>query len=121
MKQRDGSLDALLDLDGQILVLDDQEGYWVKFSVRRVHSSPERPHGLDYSFTVHGKNNVRLIGFDNAHAARHSNRPGGKGQVEFDHEHRLESIRPYRYRDAATLLADFRNEVDAVLKERTGR
>jgi len=27
-------------------------------------------------------------------------------------------IRPYDYRDAASLLADFWNEVDAVLKER---
>jgi hypothetical protein len=27
-------------------------------------------------------------------------------------------IRPYEYRDAATLLADFWSEVDAVLKEK---
>jgi hypothetical protein len=27
-------------------------------------------------------------------------------------------VRPYDYQDAATLLADFWNEVDAVLKER---
>ena len=35
-----------------------------------------------------------------------------------DHRHRLRSIRPYEYRDAATLLADFWETVDAVLRER---
>jgi hypothetical protein len=45
----------------------------------------------------------------------------GKGQparVEQDHRHRRLTVRPYQYRDAATLLADFWAEVDAVLKER---
>lgn len=32
--------------------------------------------------------------------------------------HRLRSIRPYEYRDAAMLLADFWATVDAVLRER---
>ncbi len=35
-----------------------------------------------------------------------------------DHRHRLKTIRPYEYQDAATLLADFWAEVDAVLKQR---
>jgi hypothetical protein len=35
-----------------------------------------------------------------------------------DHRHRLKTIRPYVDRDAATLIADFWSEVDAVLKER---
>ena len=41
--QRDASLDTLLDLDGQVLVLDERGGYWVKFEVKRVISSKERP------------------------------------------------------------------------------
>jgi hypothetical protein len=118
VEQRDETLDTLLDLDGQILVLDGKGEYWVKFSVRRVDATPERPHGLDYAFTLHGKNNERLVGFDNAHATRQSKGPGGKGQIEYDHKHRVGSVRPYRYRDAGTLLADFWNDVDAVLKER---
>jgi hypothetical protein len=32
--------------------------------------------------------------------------------------HRLRTIRPYDYKGAATLLADFWAEVDAVLRER---
>ncbi len=78
----------------------------------------QRPHGLDYSLTLHGKNSERLIGFDNAHGARQSARPGGAGDVEYDHKHSLQSVRPYRYRDAAELLADFWAEVDRVLRER---
>jgi hypothetical protein len=45
--QRDASLDTLLDLDGQVLVLDEKGGYWVKFDVKRVMPTKERPHGLD--------------------------------------------------------------------------
>jgi hypothetical protein len=115
---RDTSLDALLDLDGQVLVIDERGGYWVKFEVRLVAATRERPHGLDYSMTLHGNDNERLVGFDNAHAVRQSAGPGGKAKTAYDHKHRVRSIRPYEYRDAATLLADFWIEVDAVLKER---
>ncbi|HTT81531.1 MAG TPA: DUF6516 family protein [Stellaceae bacterium] len=55
----------------------------------------------------------RLVGFDNAHPVGRQKR--GAPQ---DHRHRLRSIRPYEYRDAATLLADFWEIVDAVLRER---
>lgn len=111
-------MDALLDLDGQVLVVDEKGEYWVKFEVRRIPVTPERPHGLDYSLTLHGKDNERLVGFDNAHAVRHAGGPGGKGPTTFDHKHRFRTIRPYDYRDAASLLADFWSEVDAVLGEK---
>jgi hypothetical protein len=32
--------------------------------------------------------------------------------------HRFRTVRPYEYRDAATLMADFWTQVAAVLKER---
>jgi hypothetical protein len=79
---------------------------------------PERPHGLDYSLTLHGEGNERLVGFDNAHAARHSLRPGGRVEGAYDHRHRFKSVRPYEYRTAADLLADFWTEVDNVLREK---
>lgn len=116
--KRDPCLDLLLDLDGQILVVDEKGEYWVKFNVREVPVTEERPHGLDYSLTFHGKNNERLVGFDNAHRMRQSAGPGGKAPVKFDHKHRFRTIRPYDYREASALLADFWTEVDAVLKER---
>lgn len=110
---RDLTLDVLLDLDGQVLVVDPEGGYWVRFVVTRVPMSPEKPDGIDYSLTLHGADGERLVGFDNAHPVGRQKR--GEAQ---DHRHRLRSIRPYEYRDAATLLADFWATVDAVLRER---
>jgi len=110
---RDPTLDVLLDLDGQVLVVDPEGGHWVRFVVTRVPVSPGKPHGIDYSLTLHGPDGERLVGFDNAHPVARQKR--GDPQ---DHRHRLRSIRPYEYRDAATLLADFWTTVDAVLRER---
>lgn len=58
------------------------------------------------------ENGERLVGFDNAH-------PVGKQKrgAPQDHRHRIRTVRPYEYSDAAQLLADFWAEVDAVLKE----
>lgn len=72
-----------------------------------------KPHGLDYSLTLHGPDGERLVGFDNAHPVGRQRR--GDPQ---DHRHRLRTIRPYDYRDAATLLGDFWTTVDAVLRDR---
>ncbi len=113
MAQRDATLDALLDLDGQVLVVDAKGSHWVRFIVTLVAASAEKPHGLDYSLTLHGPDGARLVGFDNAHPADGQKRGGPQ-----DHRHRLRTIRAYDYRDAATLLADFWTTVDAVLRER---
>jgi hypothetical protein len=116
--RRDPGLDTLLDLDGQVYVVDPTSNHWVKFSVKRVESSPERPHGLSYSLTLHAEDGERLVGFDNAHHVRSSSRPGGRSRKQHDHKHRLRTIRPYEYKDTAALLSDFWAEVDAVLEER---
>jgi|SRR6185437_613483 len=115
MQRHDPALDALLELDGVTMVIDPDAGLWVKFVVTRVPSTVDKPHGLDYSLTLHGRNGERLVGFDNAHPVEGQKR--GKTQ---DHRHRLRIIRAYEYQDAATLLNDFWAEVDAVLKERGG-
>jgi hypothetical protein len=69
---------------------------------------------------LHGPDNRRLIGFDNAHSvpakgARFKKRPSTK-----DHWHRTETDegRPYAFKDAETLLDDFFDEVERVLTER---
>jgi hypothetical protein len=115
-RNQDRGLDLLLDLDGEAFVVDAAGTHWVKFVVRQVPPSPERPHGLSYSLTLHDENGERLVGFDNAHPA--SAGKGSRRRVERDHRHRLRVIKPYEYRDAATLLADFWAEADAVLRER---
>jgi len=113
MQKHDPALDALLDLHDLTLVVDPEGGHWVRFVVTQVTPTPEKPHGLDYSLTLHGRNGERLVGFDNAHPVGKQKR--GHPQ---DHRHRIRTVKPYEYSDAATLLADFWTEVDAVLKER---
>lgn len=91
----------------------------MKFIVHRTDVTAERPHGLSYfALTLHAPNGERLVGFDNAHPVRRRRGPGSQSRRERDHRHRLRTIRPYEYRDAVTLIKDFWNEVDGVLKER---
>lgn len=117
--ERDPSLDLLLDLHRQVLVIDPETNHWVRFIVQHVPVSESKPHGLDYSLTLHGPDGERLVGFDNAHPIRSQAGPGGRVKAAaFDHKHRLRTVRPYDYRDAATLLEDFWVEVDVVLRER---
>ena len=117
---RDPSLDTLLDLDGQFLVTDEAGRYWVRFKVRRVEPTADRPHGLDYVLTLHSASNERLVGFDNAHVVQPTGGLSGKKRQSRDPKHRLRRVRPYEYKDAATLLEDFWREVDAVLEEKGG-
>jgi hypothetical protein len=116
MGTRDPSLDVLLDLDGEVFAVDAEGKYVVRFVVKRVPPSPERPQGLSYSLTLHDETGARLVGFDNAHPAPRAK--GRRRRTMHDHRHRLRTIRPYEYRDAAALLADFWAEVDVVLRER---
>jgi hypothetical protein len=119
MSDRDASLDTLLLLDGETFIADAAGKHWVKFAVRRIRVTPERPHGLGYSLTLHAEDGRRLLGFDNAHAIREGTGPGAQTRIEHDHRHSGETVRFYTYLDAATLLADFWTEVDAILRERS--
>jgi Family of unknown function (DUF6516) len=116
MTARDPDLSVLLDFDGLSFAVDGTGNYTVSFIVRQVPRTAERPHGLSYSLTLHDETGARLVGFDNAHAA--PARKGRPSRAERDHRHRLLTVQPYKYRDAATLLADFWADVDSVLKER---
>jgi hypothetical protein len=110
----DNGLRFLLAFDGLEYVFED--GHRLRFRIGRVRSSPRRPHGLSYSLTLHAPDGRRLVGFDNAH------RIGRRGAhaVATDHWHseRRESAQIYPYEDAATLIDDFFNEVEKVLKQR---
>ncbi len=86
--------------------------------MRQVPVSKEQPHGLSYSLTLHGEGGMRLVGFDNAHPIRAKTGPAGKRSMIRDHKHRLKTVRPYEYHDAETLLADFWEQVDNILKEK---
>ncbi len=114
--EQDHTLENLLDLDGDIYVIDETAGYWVKFAVRRVTPSPGRPHGVEYSLTMHDSNNRRLVGFDNAHPVPQTKRARRSGSRAYDHRHRLGAVKPYKYENAAKLVADFWEVVDDALK-----
>jgi hypothetical protein len=121
MNMSDGqehTLEFLLSFDGHVHWY--AEGYFVKFEIRRVEPTTERPHGLRYSFTLHDPDGQRLIGFDNAHpvavvGSRFSEQPAAA-----DHWHRTENDegRPYAFTTAATLIFDFFAEVGRVLTAR---
>jgi hypothetical protein len=107
----------LLDFDGALYLFE--EGYWVKIEVKRVAPTPQRPHGLTYSLTLHEPEGARLMGFDNAHAP--PARPGYKAKpVAHDHWHRTEKDKgqPYEFRSALELVQDFLDEVERILGER---
>jgi hypothetical protein len=119
MIDRDLSLDTLLPLDGESFVVDTEGLYWVKFVVKQVPVTPERPHGLNYSLTLHDDDGERLLGFDNAHPIREGSGPGARTRIEYDHKHSGQQVKFYLYANAATLLADFWTEVEAILKKRS--
>jgi len=117
-RKLDHSLDLLLELDGQILVIDPAGKHWVKFTVKKIAPSTEKPHGLSYSLTLHNESGERLVGFDNAHPVSSGSGPGKKTGKRYDHKHRIRTVKPYDYSDAGSLLTDFWTEVDKVLKEK---
>lgn len=114
---RDHSLDTLLLLDGEMFVVEGN--FWVKFEAREVPATPEKPHGLDYSLTLHDGDGERLLGFDNAHSITEGTGPGARTRIEYDHKHKGERVRFYEYKDAMSQLTDFWTEVELILKERS--
>ncbi len=86
-----------------------EHGFWLKFEIKRVAATAERPHGLRYSFTLHDPEGKRLMGFDNAHSVPAQGSRFNKPSAEHDHWHRAG--------DDAGLLVDFQTEVERVLSE----
>lgn len=111
------TLEFLLAFDGRLHWYD--QGYAVKFEIKRVEPTELRPHGLRYSFTLHDPEGERLMGFDNAHTVSPAGRYA-KRQAEADHWHRTgdDPGRPYAFTDAETLIGDFFAEVERILTER---
>lgn len=118
--KRDAGIATLLDLHGSII--DQGNGYWTKIEAWKVDCSPQTPHGIRYSLTLHDPQGTRILGYDNAHAAK----PPGKfkyaGRVlPYDHKHRHASDKgvPYQFKDVQDLVDDFFADVDRVMMELT--
>lgn len=112
------TLEFLLAFDGRIHHLE--EGYWIKFEIKPVKATGERPHGLSYSFTLHAPDGTRLVGFDNAHGVPAAGSRFRRRPAVSDHWHRTENDpgRPYIFKDADTLLQDFFREVRRIPADR---
>ena len=91
--EKDGSLETLLDLDGEIFPMDN--GYWTKFEANRVEPTIQIPHGIRYSLTLHDRNNTRILGFDNAHADKTKKKKYHARKVTWDHLHKTEKVYNY--------------------------
>ena len=110
----DASLDTLLDLDGEIFPMDN--GYWTKFEAFRVTPTPQIPHGIKYSLTLHDRNNTRIVGFDNAHTFKPKKNKYVARKITWDHKHKMEKVRPYEFESASRLIEDFWKDVEQILK-----
>src|SRR5713101_4994857 len=104
------ALEFLLAFDGRIHHLE--EGYWIKFGIKRVEATKKRPHGLSYSFTLHAPDGTRLVGFDNAHDVPVRGSRFKRRDKSIDHWHRTEKDpgRRYEFKNAETLIDDFFDE-----------
>lgn len=114
----DPGIDTLLDLHGQ--VIDQGQGYWLKIEAWRVTPTPEVPHGVRYSLTLHEPYGERILGYDNAHGIKPPKRLKYGGRIlAHDHQHRHQGDKgqPYEFQSAHQLLADFFANVDRILKE----
>ena len=120
MKNRDEDLavEYFLELDGTIHFVDEKCKYCVEIKAKRTDVTPERPHGLSYSLTLHDEKNERILGFDNAHPVPASKGPSGKRHRFHDHRHKYERTLIYRFEDTSKLISDFYAAVEQIMKER---
>jgi hypothetical protein len=110
----DHGLEALLSMNGEVFVLE--LGFWVKMEAWRVATDQHRPHGIRYCFTLHDKNQQRLLGYDNAHAVRGQKRVSSARKTEWDHRHEAEAVHGYTFVSAEQLLVDFWSDVERLLQ-----
>ena len=92
-------------------------GFWTKIDAKLVMQSDRIPHGVRYSLTLHNRNNLRVLGYDNAHGFK-SERKGFRAKLtEWDHIHEEDKIRPYQFQSAGQLLEDFWNNVERIIED----
>ena len=111
----DIELSILLEMDGEVFPMDN--GYWTKFSVKRVEPDENIPHGIKYSLTLHDRSNKRVVGYDNAHAVKsRSKRFSGKRLV-WDHKHNKEKVKAYEFESPGQLMEDFWKDVSEIIEK----
>jgi hypothetical protein len=115
LSKEDETLETLLDLDGEVFPMDN--GYWTKFRAKKVDPSPQVPHGIEYCLTLHNRNNMRVMGFDNAHYHKPKRKKYGAIRVTWDHRHKAEVVSRYEFESASQLLVDFWEEAEKIMED----
>ena len=87
-----------------------------KFEAYRVAPSPQIPHGIRYTLTLHDRNSTRILSFDNLHAHKPKKKKYGARKLTWDHKHKMEKLYPYEFESASQLIEDFWKAVDEILK-----
>ncbi len=117
-KKDEIGLETLLEMDGEIFPMDN--GYWTKIEARESVSNEHIPHGIKYSLTLHNRNNIRILGYDNAHGIKPKRKKYGVKRIEWDHKHERKVVEPYEFETPAQLLEDFWENVERILLEDEG-
>ena len=107
-------LETLLDLHGEISPMEN--GYWVKFEAYEVKKTQQIPHGIKYSITLHNQQNIRVLGFDNAHGVKLKKHRFAAKKITWDHKHLKNKITDYEFETPAQLIEDFWQEVERLLE-----
>lgn len=121
MRRRDSRAegwDYILDLHRQKIGYDN--GYWVTIRAISVEADEGRPHGLQYSLTLHDENDDRVLGYDNSHGVDVATGPARKSKrvMPYDHiDRRGKRSVPYKFTTPFKLVEDFFADVERILKE----
>ena len=92
-------------------------GLWLKIDARRVEPTKGRPAGINYNLCLFA-GDERLLCYDNAHPIWVGTGPSAKQTILHDHVHKGEAVKPYVYKNAGDLIADFWADVERILKLR---
>jgi hypothetical protein len=111
----DPGLVTLLDLDGEIFPMVN--GFWTKIDAKMVMQSDRIPHGVRYSLTLHNRNNLRVLGYDNAHGFKVGRKGFGAKKTKWDHKHEGNRVKPYEFKSADRLMEDFWNDVVRIIED----
>jgi len=121
MGERDSELEGLrYFLDLHLSRIGYDNGCWVAIRAVRVEPDEGRPHGLQYSLTLHDQNGERILGYDNSHRVHTATGPARKSRrpTTLDHiDRRGRRSVPYRFTTPLKLLEDFFAAVDHVLRK----
>lgn len=115
---RDHEIEALLNLDGWTDEVGG--GFWVAVKAFRVPPDDCRPHGINYSLTLHRRGGKRILGYDNSHPPKIGSGPAARSRRAnrgCDHRHFRDRLSWYEFESPGKLMEDFWRDVQTILEE----